>query len=949
MKVRSVAPLSLIALLGATLLPLQSFGELSHRDLRGIEAWVDHPGASPLDGYTLLKTSLQNRRFFGNYGPPRPGLGCLEFASRTREQLVANADCPHDKTSEWIQRLFPSPDRAHLLVNQIPSDVVSHLTPFAIGRVLEAIAQIPDSEWTTIQAQPELRETYTTQLSDVLFEAMNPEKFSEWKEKQHKSLEKLLRVRSWRTAPSDDDRRLREEWDQVTSTLSRLSTSAEAGRSRFGSLFDASLFDGWDSSSSLANSPERGSPASPTTSAAASDRSSQDRVSSQGSPSSTRSIGKRKDYLSLAELFVAALLESRVLDARDHTTSYPKYFPEQTLLAFFLQKADTKADLVSLFRGMSTLLKDPTALLDPGKISAFVSHQWTDADYDRDLIKARVRIKLDRFLEDREFMMYFFMEDKIRTQLIPPSIYYGQAGHESMGTATYPDCGETSLRNFFNIILYRPEDGIFDARRLEDLEKTHPEMSISPALKEFYQKHSLASEASLQSVRDEWSETVTSRHPGVHYVNPKEGTPQCEIAGGFDNLMTVFDRLLSLSDPPESPPRSRSEKLDTLCRLFSSESQVLTWEVEDAIDPAQSRSQLEEATAGVKIVFSLGGSPAFSWQFTPRHFVVSNLRPESSVWKQFAGIELLKPLPASPSPKELNPVIQLLPWFPGHVVSRKLDNTAWSNPTFMQVMTYALPLQRTSDKIEALKAILSSPRTPLDLVLAMKSLAERLKTDVLRSRDARDIKPVLGALSDADFPYGDPPHLLGDPLFRYERMTEEQIYFALGSGTQARKASHKMASTLGSSWRRADQDPETNTWTPVSLIWSGPVPGEDGRPAQMNWTQAMNYCLQLNPASTRAAIRAKLDRKKRPYRGCFLPRKVDYQRLAEDMSYFDGQGEFLPQISYLSGHTFWTASSTSGAQGTASAWSSHDALEYVFATETEFEVRCVCVPHSWDS
>ena len=445
MKLWTVAPLLLLAVL----LPTRSFGELSHRALRGIEAWVDHPGASPLDGYTVLKTVLPNRRLLGHYGAPRPGLGCLEFASRTHEQLLANDDCPQDKNSEWIQRLFPSQDRAHLLMNQIPSDVVSHFTPVAIGRLLESVTQIADAEWIDAKTHAEIREKVTARLADVLLETMNPEKFAEWQEKQQRDLQKQLRVRSWKKSISEEDRKLQAEWERITATLARFSAAAEAPRPRLGSLQEASAFEGWEVGPSPPDSSSRLSPAS--AGSGASDSSSAER------------IGKRKDYLAVAELFVAALLESR-----GQTATYPKYFPEQTLLAFFVQKAEKKEDLMALFRGMPGLLRNPSALADASAVSAFIANQWTDADYDRELSKARLKIKAERFAEDREFMIYFLMEDKARTQLIPPMVMYSQAGHESMGKATYPDCGETSLRNFFNILLYRPERGIFDANVLTE-------------------------------------------------------------------------------------------------------------------------------------------------------------------------------------------------------------------------------------------------------------------------------------------------------------------------------------------------------------------------------------------------------------------------------------------------------------------------------------------------
>jgi hypothetical protein len=814
-------------------------------------------------------------------------------------------------------------------MNQIPSDVVSHFTPVAIGRLLESVTQIADAEWIDAKTHAEIREKVTARLADVLLETMNPEKFAEWQEKQQRDLQKQLRVRSWKKSISEEDRKLQAEWERITATLARFSAAAEAPRPRLGSLQEASAFEGWEVGPSPPDSSSRLSPAS--AGSGASDSSSAER------------IGKRKDYLAVAELFVAALLESR-----GQTATYPKYFPEQTLLAFFVQKAEKKEDLMALFRGMPGLLRNPSALADASAVSAFIANQWTDADYDRELSKARLKIKAERFAEDREFMIYFLMEDKARTQLIPPMVMYSQAGHESMGKATYPDCGETSLRNFFNILLYRPERGIFDANVLTEIEHAHPEVHFFPALKTFYERHFLASEASLQKVRDDWSDTVTSRHPGIRYLNPKGEAPQCEIAGGFDNLLTVLDRLLSFHDADAVAVRSRSEKLDTLCRVFSKEHRALTWEVEDPSDNNPARPQLDEATVAVKLAFSIDGFPAFSWYFTPRHFVVNNLRPENSLWKQFIGLEFLRPWEEGASPADINRVSKILPWFAGQAVSRKLETTPLSYQTFMEHLIYAMPMQQALDKVQALKAILSSPRKPFDIVLSAKPLVDHLTASLKENPDTAHLQSIQGAFSEANFPYGDPEHLIGNPLVRYERMSEDQISSALGASPHAQAVAKSMASTFGSAWTRADQDPETGTWTPNDLIWSGPIVGEDGQPAQMTWTQAMDSCLQLNPGSTRSAIRTKLAYKRRPYRGCFLPRKIDYQRLVEDMRTEEGRGQFLPQIPYFFHPNFWTASFHPQDPRSATVWYSSEARDGSIAVDTLHAVRCVCVPGSWN-
>jgi hypothetical protein len=50
-------------LIGLT--PTFSQAELNYLDLKGIDALVNHPGASPVYGCIALKSHIENRRFLG--------------------------------------------------------------------------------------------------------------------------------------------------------------------------------------------------------------------------------------------------------------------------------------------------------------------------------------------------------------------------------------------------------------------------------------------------------------------------------------------------------------------------------------------------------------------------------------------------------------------------------------------------------------------------------------------------------------------------------------------------------------------------------------------------------------------------------------------------------------------------------------------------------------------
>src|SRR3954454_5726840 len=106
--------------LGCLLLIPSLHAEMNSLELRGVHELInpDYEYLSPVYGFTLLETkTLENRRFYGNYGPKKEGFGCLEKATRIHELLASNKDCPQDHTSELIQRFFPSQDGVNFVAN----------------------------------------------------------------------------------------------------------------------------------------------------------------------------------------------------------------------------------------------------------------------------------------------------------------------------------------------------------------------------------------------------------------------------------------------------------------------------------------------------------------------------------------------------------------------------------------------------------------------------------------------------------------------------------------------------------------------------------------------------------------------------------------------------------------------------------------------------------------
>jgi hypothetical protein len=173
--------------------PTPAQAEMNFQDMKGVHDFIkpESEYLSPIYGFTLLGTkTLENMRFYGNYGPKKEGYGCLESASRIHDQLSKNDDCPQDKTTELIQRLFPSQDGANFVANQIDSDIASHLDPETLGKLASQMADAKDAGL----ADPSKAEALETKLKDILFQGLNPKGYYEQQRNATRGQLKLLKL-----------------------------------------------------------------------------------------------------------------------------------------------------------------------------------------------------------------------------------------------------------------------------------------------------------------------------------------------------------------------------------------------------------------------------------------------------------------------------------------------------------------------------------------------------------------------------------------------------------------------------------------------------------------------------------------------------------------------------------------------------------------------------------
>ncbi len=179
--------------LGFCLVAVSAQADISHYDLKGVDDLLSesYPHLSPIHGFTLLGTkTLENMRFYGNYNSEKKGYGCLDPKSQIGQLLRQQNDCPQDSISELIQRLFPSQDGVNFVPNQIGSDIASHLDSETLGKIVGRFSLI-HGESLSLEEEKKLE----SDLTDILFESLNPRKFLNKKLTENQDLLKIVKAK----------------------------------------------------------------------------------------------------------------------------------------------------------------------------------------------------------------------------------------------------------------------------------------------------------------------------------------------------------------------------------------------------------------------------------------------------------------------------------------------------------------------------------------------------------------------------------------------------------------------------------------------------------------------------------------------------------------------------------------------------------------------------------
>jgi hypothetical protein len=294
----------------------------------------------------------------------------------------------------------------------------------------------------------------------------------------------------------------------------------------------------------------------------------------------------------LIKHLIGAIKEEKTDD-----TIFPQNHNFLILLSALWAISDNKKDFLSYFLTLQnslekTIFKVNYNLSNQDNQTKFLESAYTAVDYNS--------FSNDPTFEDFERGCLLFLGFNTYKANLPPNINY--KGEVTYKNLSFPDCGETSLLNFFNAIIYDPETKKFDTAILEKLGASEP-------LINFYKEHlTVEKMADTPKLHNEWAKVVCGL-PNVTYSNQKI----CDIKGGLEdegltNIFTVLQELL---------PGIKKEKdlnmLEQIAKTLESNEIKLTIHM----------PQKEDSPQKINISY-LKGNNGFTldWKFLPNHFVL---------------------------------------------------------------------------------------------------------------------------------------------------------------------------------------------------------------------------------------------------------------------------------------------------------------------------------------
>jgi hypothetical protein len=212
------------------------------------------------------------------------------------------------------------------------------------------------------------------------------------------------------------------------------------------------------------------------------------------------------------------------------------FIPNNTIFLFLSslwKKTNDKNEFLAYFKGLKDKHDNKEDLFNNSQFIANGfpedSFEYTEENYKifKEASEAEVKTK---YINDLEALAFLHLGYDLFDNPLPSEV--GMLDGVEYKEFSFPDCGGTSLLNFFNVILYNQQTREFDLKHLNGFR-------LNPKLTAFYTKYKKATKIRTRQVHDDWA-VVTSELEGVLY----SAGGVCEITPGLKNMLKVIDNLV---------------------------------------------------------------------------------------------------------------------------------------------------------------------------------------------------------------------------------------------------------------------------------------------------------------------------------------------------------------------------------------------------------------------
>ncbi|ARB91020.1 hypothetical protein A6J40_01930 [Legionella longbeachae] len=150
-------------------------------------------------------------------------------------------------------------------------------------------------------------------------------------------------------------------------------------------------------------------------------------------------------------------------------------------------------------------------------------------------------------LSDEKFcsLSHDLFYSEVFGRFFPPLCITTTCTPNSDTTITFSDCGESSLRNFINILIKNNDEFILDSSYLE---KTN--LNIDARVIKFYKDNNSILDIKKIESHNQWAQIVSKLNtldPSIKYLSPRNKS-YCELAAGGRNMLKVLKILFGTDD-----------------------------------------------------------------------------------------------------------------------------------------------------------------------------------------------------------------------------------------------------------------------------------------------------------------------------------------------------------------------------------------------------------------